>query len=140
MIAPGLASAALHYSRAGWPIFPVGDKAPLTPRGFHDATTDAAVVEAWWREHPDAGIGLPTGNGTVVLDVDPREGGDDTLHELESRHGELPATVEALTGGGGRHLYFHSGELIRNSAGKVGPGLDVRGDGGYVVVPPSPHP
>jgi hypothetical protein len=139
--AAGIASAASYYARHGWPVFPVGrDKAPLTPRGFHDATTDETVVASWWREHPDAGIAVPTGNGTVVLDVDPREGGDDTLHQLEQRHGELPPTVEALTGGGGRHLYFRTDEPIRNSASRVGPGLDVRAAGGYVVVPPSPHP
>ena len=68
------------------------------------------------------------------------ETGADTLRELEQQHGPLPATVECLTGGGGRHLYFkHPGCAIRNSAGKLGSHLDIRGDGGYVIVPPSRH-
>lgn len=79
-------------------------------------------------------------SGLLVLDVDGDEGAD-SLHELEHRHGELPATVEALTGGGGRHIYFaHPGGTHRNTARTLGPGLDTRGDGGYVVAPPSPHP
>jgi hypothetical protein len=92
---------------------------------------------------PDTGIAVRTGaeSGLVVLDVDPQHGGDDTLAELLAAHGVLPITVECFTGGGGRHIYFrHPGGEVRNSAGKVGPGLDIRGDGGYVVAPPSPHP
>lgn len=139
----GLASAGpFAYAERGWPVFPTRGKEPLTPNGLKDATTDLSTVDRWTRTWPDAGIGLRTGaaSGVVVLDVDPRHGGDDTLHELERQHGPLPNTVEAVTGGGGRHIYFkHPGEPVRNSAGKVGPGLDVRGDGGYVVLPPSPH-
>ncbi len=79
-------------------------------------------------------------SGLLVLDID-GEAGADALHDLEREHGELPATVEALTGGGGRHVYFrHPGEPIGNTAGKLGAGIDTRGDGGYVVGPPSPHP
>lgn len=117
-----------------------GAKAPLTAKGLHDATADPATVEGWWSQTwPEANVGVRTGDGLVVLDVDPGHGGGDSLHELERQHGQLPTTVEVLTGGGGRHLYFACGEAIRNSAGKLGQGLDIRGDGGYVVCPPSVH-
>ena len=76
-----------------------------------------------------------------VLDIDPRHGGNKSLAALEQKHGELPSTRETLTGGGGRHLFFltHTNQTIRNSAGELGPGIDVRGEGGYVVLPPSMH-
>jgi putative DNA primase/helicase len=77
-------------------------------------------------------------SGFDVLDVDPRHGGDESLAKLEAEHGKLPDTVEALTGGGGRHILFKHREGVRSSAGHL-PGLDVRGDGGYVVVAPSIH-
>jgi hypothetical protein len=79
---------------------------------------------------------LATGAGLLVLDVDPRHGGDDSVADLPP----LPPTREAATGGGGRHLYYRAGVKIRCSAGRLGPGLDVRGEGGYVVAPPSVHP
>jgi hypothetical protein len=76
----------------------------------------------------------------IVLDVDPQHGGDASLARLEQRHGPLPTTIEATTGGGGRHLYFaHPGGLTRNRTG-LAQGIDLRGDGGYVVAPPSIHP
>jgi hypothetical protein len=76
-----------------------------------------------------------------VLDVDPDKGGDDSLRKLEEKYGQLPVTTEVLTGGGGHHYYFeHPGGSLGNSAGKLGPGLDIRADGGQVVAPPSVHP
>lgn len=136
--------AALRYAERGLPVFPVRGKLPLTHHGFIDASTDADVIRGWFKQSPDANVAMPTGaaSGLFVLDIDPRHGGDQSLAALEAKYGPLPATLEALTGGGGRHLFFASpqGQLIRNSAGKLGPGLDVRGDGGYVVVPPSVHP
>jgi hypothetical protein len=90
---------------------------------------------------PDAGVGIVTGavSGLVVVDVDLRHGGDVSLEGLEREHGRIPTTVECRTGGGGRHLYFtHPGGLIRNKVG-LAPGVDLRGDGGYVVAPPSVH-
>jgi RecA-family ATPase len=134
---------ALAYLRHGRPVFPCGqDKAPLTAHGFKDASADPETVAAWWGRWPDALIGLPTGQitGTVVLDVDRREGidGDDALAALAARLGPLPETVEALTPSGGRHLYFkHPGRPVPCSASRIGLGLDVRGDGGYVIAPPS---
>jgi len=100
------------------------------------------MIRSWWVRWPEANIGLVTGevSGLVVLDVDPRHGGSVALEELEKQFGELPATVTAETGSGGRHLIFrHPGKRVPNSAGSLGPGLDVRGDGGYIVAPPSLH-
>ncbi len=80
------------------------------------------------------------GHGFDVLDVDPKNGGDESLAALVAQHGPLPATVEASTGGGGRHFLFRPDARVRCSAGRLGHGLDVRGRGGYVVAPPSVHP
>lgn len=104
---------------------------------------DAAGIEQvrrWWRRWPDANVGVVTGvvSGLVVLDVDPRHGGGDSLAVLEGIHGAVPHTVESLTGGGGQHYYFrHPGTVV--PCRSVGPGLDIKGDGGLVVSPPSEH-
>lgn len=136
--------AAIRLAARGYRVFPVkpGGKAPLTKNGFHDATTSQDPIAAWWSRDPSANIGLATGriSGVVVLDVDPGHGGDESLADLERAHGPLPETVEAITGGGGRHLYFRApSQAVPCSASRIGRGLDVRGDGGYVVVPPSIH-
>jgi hypothetical protein len=108
----------------------------LAPSGFKNATTDIAKVEWWWDAVPDANIGIATGE-IVVIDVDPRHGGDETFQQIEPK---LPLTWRVQTGGGGQHLYFHAGNHeIKNSAGKIGPGIDVRGTGGYVVGVGSNH-
>lgn len=155
-----LLDAALDYARRGWPVFPchtptrggcscrdaercsdIG-KHPRTEHGLKDATTDEATIRQWWRRWPDANIGIVTGkaSGLLVLDVDPRHGGDATLAELEREHGRLPDTVESLTGGGGRHILFRCpGYPVKSGAGTLGPGLDVKADGGYIVAPPSLH-
>lgn len=138
-----LLGAALAYARRGVPVFPCepGGKRPLTYNGFWDASPDPHRVEAWWRRWPDANLGVPTGerSGLLVLDVDPEAGGSESLRALERVYGPLPKTAKARTGGGGMHVFFGYpvGEEVRNSAGRLGPGLDVRGEGGYVVVPPS---
>lgn len=107
------------------------------------ATTDPEQIRKWWSAWPNANIGIATGagSGVVLLDVDPRHNGDETLAELERIHGRLPATVETLTGGGGRHLLFrHPGFSIKNKQTWSGyPGLDVRGDGGLFIAPGSLH-
>jgi hypothetical protein len=137
-----LLDAALEYAHAGRPVFPVKlDRTPLTPHGFKDATTDEAQVRAWWRKHPAASVGLPTGATTnlVVLDEDPRHGGTESLEQLVKEHVPLPEGPIVRTGGGGRHFYFsHPGGTVPSVVG-FRPGLDLRADGGYVVVPPSPH-
>lgn len=133
--------AALKLAAAGMHVFRVrpGGKEPLPGgRGHLDATTDPAVVEAWWTECPDAGIGVScAASGLVVLDVDPRNGGTATLAKLEHELGPLPDTVTARTGGGGLHLLF--GAEGQEFVGKAGPGVDVKHHG-YVVVAPSRHP
>lgn len=127
----------------GWPVFPVNGKKPATANGLHDATTDRSRIHTWWGPASDHGLALSTGepSGVWVLDLDGEEGEQSVL-ELQKKHGQLPETVAARTGGGGYHLFFQmpEGRDVRNSAGKVAEGVDVRGTGGYVVLPPSPHP
>jgi hypothetical protein len=128
--------AAAGYCARGWRVFPLNGKVPLAgSRGFKDASTDP---EQHWPQ--GCNLGIATGAGLVVLDVDPHHGGDDALYELSSADGELPRTVSAETGSGGCHYYFSSRASVGCSAGVLGPGLDIRGDGGYVVAPPSIHP
>jgi hypothetical protein len=138
--------AALAYVREGVPVFPLGGKNPFKgTHGFKDATTDESVVRRMWKEHPGANIGMPTGekSGVFVLDPDgPR--GAESLATLEAKHKPLPETHEVRTGrsDGGRHLYFHQPADVKTKSGNslLGPKLDVKGDGGYVVLPPSIHP
>lgn len=107
---------------------------------FTDRLPLEEEVCRWWNRWPQANLGVVTGatSGVVVLDVDPRNGGDATLYELECLYGSLPSTVTALTGGGGRHFYFcHPGERV--PCRPIARGLDLKGDGGLVVVPPSLH-
>ena len=142
-MAPTLLKAALAYACSGVPVFPCepGGKRPLTYNGFWDASADPRRVAAWWDRWPDANLGVPTGerSGLLVLDIDPGVGGPESLAALERAHGTLPKTARTRTGGGGVHVFFGypAAEEVRNSAGKLGPGLDVRGEGGYVIVPPS---
>ncbi len=138
---PKLAKA-LSMAKNGIPVFPLipNDKKPLTKHGFKDATTDPEQIKAWWAETPDANIGMPTGkaSGIFVLDIDPRHGGDASLQAIIAQYGTLPETQRVRTGGGGEHIYLANPDIqIRNSAGKLGAGLDIRCEGGYVVVPPS---
>lgn len=137
-----LVVAALEYAAAGLPVLPLDGKIPRNENGLKRASADVAVIAEWVRRWPAMGLGIRTGaeSGLVVLDVDVQHGGAGTLKALEQEHGKLPKVPEVLTGGGGRHIYFrHPGGVVRNSAGTLGPGLDVRGDGGYVVAPPSVH-
>ena len=138
-----LHEAALELARSGRAVFPCQPrgKAPVTARGVLDATTECIRVNAWWDRVPELNIGIATGaaSGFFVLDVD-GDNGEASLQKLEHELGPLPQTVEAITGKG-RHCYFKIGEhAVKNSAGQVAPGLDIRGDGGYVVSPPSIHP
>lgn len=140
---------ALRLAREGKPLFPCGSqdaaangkkaKSPLTKNGFKDATTDEHTIRSWWAKWPEAAIGMPTGSasGLFVLDVDKKNGcdGEASLLSLMQEHGPLPPTKRVGTPMGGFHLYFQvpDGMCIRCSAGKLGPGIDVRGDGGYVI-------
>ncbi len=153
-----MVDAALEYATRGIAVFPVwsvdaegrcgcgardcqnAGKHPLgalVPHGLKDATADAATIRQWWRKYPDANIGVPTGaaSGLVVLDAD----GGDGLASLKALG--TPATTWLAKTGRGWHQFFrHPGDgvAIGNRAGLC-PDLDVRGDGGYVVVPPSQH-
>ena len=151
---------ALALAKRGLPVFPVHTPTPEGPRpcscrkpdcqdvgkhprtqnGLTDATTDPTRITQWWTQWPDANVAMATGT-VIVLDVDPRHGGDESLRDLEALHELLPETVSVETGGGGAHYWFHppEGREIRNSSGALGPGLDIRGAGGYVLVPPSLH-
>lgn len=136
-----MVDAALRYAAHGWPVFPCEPrgKRPRTHNGLKDATTTPAVLERWWRADCNANIGVVTGasSGLVVLDIDGDEGME-SLRGLERANAPLPTTASVVTPRGGSHFYFrHPGSEIRNSAGVLGPGLDVRGDGGYVLAPPS---
>ena len=136
--------AALAYAAMGFAVFPCASrgKAPLTAHGVKDATKDPEAIRALWSAHLGANVGIATGaiSGIVVLDIDPRHGGDDTLEALQAQYKMLPETPLVLTGGGGLHYYFkHPGVAVPNSAGRVGAGIDMRGDGGYVIAPRSIH-
>lgn len=142
---PSDLEAARRYLARGWSVLPLRprDKRPLIlwEHLQHERPSEQDVVE-WFRRWPDANIGIVTGeiSNLIVLDIDPKHGGDAALGRLEQRFGPLSATVEAVTGGDGRHLYFaHPGGLTRNRAG-LAQGIDLRGDGGYIVAPPSIHP
>jgi hypothetical protein len=137
--------SALAYLGRGWSVIPVGprDKRPMVPWGaFQHRYADEAEIREWFQRWPAANIGIVTGiiSRLAVLDVDARHGGDTSLMELERAHAPLPHTIEARTGGGGRHVYFaHPGGLVHNQVG-LAPGIDLRADGGFVVAPPSVHP
>jgi len=158
-----LKEAALCYAAHAWPALPLHTAAngrcscgslecsspgkhPRTEHGLKDATTDTKQVTRWWSQWPDANIGIrtgptPDGAGVFVLDIDPRHAGDRSLAELICEYGDLPETVEAVTGSGGSHLLFAYpvGDVVIRNTANVRPGIDVRGDGGYIVVEPSVH-
>ena len=140
--------AAVRYAARGWPVFPCqwqgeGRKRPLIERGLRAAMTDSTIITNWWTRWPEALIGLPTGEpiGCVVLDIDRKEGepdGLETLHKIDTPI--MPLTPTVYTPTGGMHLYFARPEDgLRNTNGNrgrgIGPGLDWRGDGGYVIAP-----
>lgn len=153
---------ALSYIATGIPVFPcraapedtgefdpeTGEvvmlhaKTPLVGNGFKGATKSERIVRELWRRHPDAMVGIPTGEliGAFVLDVDVKTASDGTgvngfvtLEALEAKHGPLPETATVATAGGGRHYYFAHVPGLRNR-GALGVGLDVRGSGGYVIA------
>lgn len=160
-----MTAAAIRYAQAGLPIFPCwtvlqvddgfvcacgkGDcsskgKHPLgsiVHRGLSDATADVEQVKHWWMLKPDANIGLAL-DGFIVIDVDPRHGGDRSLVGLENQYGSLPKTRRARSGGGGEHIFFRSpaGVTVKNdNKGGLAPGLDIKTKGGYVMAAPSLH-
>lgn len=135
-----LKEAALDYARKGFPVFPCNGKVPYTQRGCKDATTDLATIESWWNLHPNANIGMATGaaSGIMVVDIDRKDNGFESAEKLNQEH-NLDHNAGAITGSGGLHLLFKHQEGIRNRQGFL-PGIDVRGEGGYIIVAPSIHP
>jgi hypothetical protein len=115
-------------------------KHPRIQGGLTNASTDSAQVAQWWQQWPLANIGLRTGITCFALDIDPRKGGDAELFALQQTHAPLPDTPRSKTGGGGEHVLFALPEnvIIRNRTDFF-PGIDMRGEGGYIVVPPSSH-
>lgn len=164
---PPLLAAALAYAARGLHVFPcwelVGSdcacprthrsrdaqgqcgspgKHPRTPNGVKDATTDPAIIAGWWGRWPKAHVAIAAGaSGLLVVDVDPRNGGDDSLADLERQHGPLPDTPRQLTGGGGVHVLFQRPDRphVRGPRHGLGRGVDVKADGGYIIAAPSGH-
>lgn len=153
-------NAALAYASRGLPVFPLHDpteggcscgspdcsspgKHPRTVDGVKAATTDAEQLAAWWSKWPRANIGLATGE-LVVFDLDGAEAIEafrDLFRDHDARDDAFTTIV--TTGSGGLHFYYRlseGSEPVRNSASRIGPGIDVRGEGGYVLAPPSLHP
>jgi hypothetical protein len=141
-MAHDILAAALLIS-ARWPVFPCdATKRPITPRGFKDATRDAAEIRRQFAKPGADMIGVPTGaaSGFFVVDVDCKNGAPGMAWLSANRWRLLPETRWHETRSGGVHLLFAmpEGRTIRNSASKIAPGIDIRGDGGFVIVPPSP--
>jgi len=164
MVENPLLSAALDYAALEWPVFPVWwikngkcacgkadcqhpGKHPigrLAPKGRNSATTDPETIRRWWGQYPHANVAIATGpeSGLVVVDLDPRNGSDESLKRIERDYGALPAfTPTVYTGGGGMHIYLkHPGHYVKSGSSIAGySGIDVKADGGYVLCPPSNH-
>lgn len=154
--------AAFKYAELGFYIFPVygidsntgsclcGDrncknkgKHPCVGNGYKEATTDLNQINKWWDAYPNANIGISAqGSGLIIVDIDPRNGGYETLSKLESEHSKIPVTLSARTsiqsGKRGNHYYFNAPKGEFNLKGTIGPGIDIKYSG-YVVAPPSLH-
>ncbi|MGM4872900.1 phage/plasmid primase, P4 family [Bradyrhizobium sp. 956_D2_N1_5] len=153
-----LVKRALRYASSGFhiiPIYTIRDgqctcrkgadcsspgKHPITSRGLKDASTDRKTIKKWWIANPDANIGIATGriSNLVVVDVDGQEG-KESLAELVKTYGRLPKTPKVKTGKGLQYYLRLGNKPVGNSAGRLGKGVDIRGDGGYVVAPGSVH-
>jgi hypothetical protein len=135
---------AKRYAKLGFESFPLKPKEKTPFVKWADvATKDETMLSGWFDNYPDANIGIACGtrSGIVVLDIDKEHGGYESLQELTEKYGALPKTPVSITGSGGEHIFFKAPKIdLRNSAGKLGKGLDIRASGGYVVVPPSIHP
>jgi Bifunctional DNA primase/polymerase, N-terminal len=154
-----LSAYALYYASLGWHVFPLctpgldgrctfhrrrghPGKEPRIKGWPRKATTDVDTIKGWWHTWPGANIGLVTGraSGTFAVDIDPRRGGHYTLADLEAAHGRLPETVLAFSGGGGQHYYLKTPVCtLTGGNDALGPGIDVKADGGFIVAPPSRH-
>jgi len=152
----GLLEVPLGYASRGWRVLPLWrpkngvctcpkaagcdrpGKHPRTHHGHADASTDQKKIAQWKWESANIGIATGRESGLVVIDIDPRNGGQQSILDLQKRLGSLPAGPKVKTGGGGWHLYFgHPGQPIRSI--KPALGIDIKADGGFVVAPPSVH-
>jgi len=150
-VTSALLDAALWYAARGWRVLPLVPRAKvplgrLAPHGCHEASTDVGVIRDWWASEPSANVGVATGvgSGVWVLDLDGQPGRD-SWAGLVRQHGAAPTMGQRTGSGGAQGVYSWpsaaqlDGRELGNRAG-VRPGVDVRGEGGYVVVPPSVHP
>ena len=134
-----LVQAALEHAAQGRPVFPCKqDKTPLTARGFKDASKDPKQIQAWWQQWPDALIGMPTGraSGIDVLDIDVNHNEYTDGFKFVKNWPQL-SPVLVRTPRGGAHVWFKSDGKVHNSTDNIAPGVDTKGTGGYVIVPPS---
>lgn len=140
---PTLSNAALRYASIGIPVFPChpGAKQPLTSNGFHDATTLIKTVQSWWQRTPEANIGLPTGaaTGVLVVDIDVHPSGNGFAAFERARSAGLADSWAWLvrTPSGGLHAYYPASDPEQRSWQIPSAHIDFRGDGGYVIAPPS---
>lgn len=150
---------ALRYAGINWPVLPLHwigpdgycscgnqkckspGKHPLVSRGIKDCSKDPATINGWFNRWPLANIGVVTGkeSGILALDIDPRHAGNDSLDEIVHKYGRVPDDVMAITGSGGAHYLFKYPGQVGRSTTNLYPGIDTRGDGGYIVVAPSNH-
>lgn len=137
------------YVAAGFHIFPLGpqSKEPLIPKrnggqGCKDATNDLAVIGGWWNRRPRANIGIACGaaSAITVIDIDPANGGEQSVSMLAAKGLTFPPTLRAVTPNGGWHLVYQHQAGILNWSGKIAPGIDTRNDAGYIVAAPSRVP
>ena len=136
-------TAALRYAAEEWKIIPCAGKEPAIrgqAGGVYDATDSPKKIRAWWKKFPQANIGIACGkiNRLCVVDIDPRNGGDESWRELERKHSHWGRTAVVATGGGGMHWYFHTDKILRNRT--IAPGVEIKNAGTYVLAPPSIHP
>ena len=131
---------ARDYAIGGWAVLPLKGKIPLTEHGVNDASSDLDTITSWWEKWPDANVGVATGtaSGIFVVDIDPRNGGDTSWSALMQMHPDFEPIMWARTGGGGTHVLFRMPE--GRLRGKLMPGIDIKSNGGYIVVAPSIHP
>ena len=129
---------AITWATWGLNVGPLKGKQAFTARGVYGFSSSTAYVDYWWGRYPDANIGAAVPPGHVVVDIDPRNGGDSTWDALTTGH-ELPPTLVTRTGSGGRHIWFRL-PYARPVRGSAGPGIDLKARGGYLVMPGSIHP
>lgn len=149
---------ALHYAKLGWHVFPTHTiidgkcscqkkkctspgKHPKTQHGLKDATIDTSLINKWWTQNPEANIAIRTGkeSGIVAVDIDLKSNGFESLEQLNNLSQYLKTTLMSITGGGGSHLIFQNPEEPIKTRANLLPGIDIRGENGYITAPPSRH-